>query len=46
MKYASEILTTVKVNWEALATRCGLSRGEIENMCPAFKESEKHTDII
>ncbi|MBQ7352722.1 MAG: type II toxin-antitoxin system HipA family toxin [Clostridia bacterium] len=42
-KYASNILTTVKNNWEALATKYGLSRGEIENMRPAFRESEKYS---
>ena len=41
-KYASNILTTVKNNWEAFASKNGLSRGEIENMRPAFRESEKH----
>jgi serine/threonine-protein kinase HipA len=40
-KYALEILTTVKNNWEALASKNGLSRGEVENMRPAFRESEK-----
>lgn len=42
-KYASEILITVKNNWEVLATKYGLSRGEIENMRPAFRESEKYS---
>ena len=45
-KYASKILTTVKNNWETLASRNGLSRGEIENMQPAFRESEKCADNI
>lgn len=40
-EYAYEILTTVKNNWEALAKKNGLGRGEIENMRPAFRESEQ-----
>lgn len=45
-KYASDILTTVKRNWESVASKCGLSRGEIENMRPAFRESEKRADNL
>ena len=45
-KYARDILTTVKSNWESVATKCGLGRGEIENMRPAFRESEKRADTI
>lgn len=39
-----KILTTIKNNWEALASKYGLSRGEIENMRPAFRESEKRSE--
>ena len=35
-KYADEILLTIKNNWESLAKKCGLTRGQIENMRPAF----------
>ena len=45
-KYASDILTTVKRNWELVAAKCGLGRGEIENMRPAFRESEKRADNL
>lgn len=45
-KYASEILTIVKDNWESLASKYRLSRGEIENMRPAFRESEKRAGNI
>ncbi|MDO5417163.1 MAG: HipA domain-containing protein [Lachnospiraceae bacterium] len=34
--YANEMLETVKENWEKMATAYGLSRGNIENMRPAF----------
>ena len=34
--FAGVILSTVKDNWEMLATRYGLSRGQIEAMRPAF----------
>ncbi len=33
---ATEILSTVKNNWEALAKKYGLSRSDIEDMRPAF----------
>ena len=39
--FAQKILSVVKENWESLARKYGLSRGEIENMRPAFRESEK-----
>ena len=45
-KHAGDILTTVKGNWESIAAKCGLGRGEIENMRPAFRESEKRADTI
>lgn len=35
-KRSSEICETVKANWLKLAERCGLSRGAIEYMRPAF----------
>ncbi len=38
---AKEILSTVKHNWEQLAEKYKLSRNEIEQMRPAFNESEK-----
>ncbi len=38
---AKEILSTVKHNWEQLAEKYKLSRNEIEQMRPAFSESEK-----
>ncbi len=38
---AKEILSTVKRNWEQLAEKYKLSRNEIEQMRPAFSESEK-----
>ena len=34
-RMANEILTTVKENAERLAKQYGLSRTDIENMCPA-----------
>ena len=45
-KYARDILTTVKSNWESVAAKCGIGRGEIENLRPAFRESEKRADTI
>ena len=33
---SEEILTIVRDNWERLAKEYGLSRGQIENMRPAF----------
>ena len=45
-QYARDILTTVKNNWESVATKCGLGHGEIENMRPAFRESEKRANTI
>ncbi len=38
---AKEILSTVKRNWEKLAEKYKISRNEIEQMRPAFSESEK-----
>lgn len=35
-KYAEEILQVVSNNWEKLAAQYGLSRGQIEDMRPAF----------
>lgn len=35
-RYAYEIVETVKGNWEKLASTYGLSRGQIEEMRPAF----------
>lgn len=35
-EYAEEILTIVRDNWEQTAKKYGLSRGQIENMRPAF----------
>ena len=35
---AEEILGIVRGNWERLAKECGLSRGQIEYMRPAFGE--------
>ena len=37
-KMADEILKTVRCNWEKTAIKYGLSRGQIENMRPAFNE--------
>ena len=37
-KMADEILKTVRYNWEKTAIKYGLSRGQIENMRPAFNE--------
>lgn len=37
-KLADEILTVVRDNWELLAKEYGLSRGQIEDMRPAFSE--------
>lgn len=34
--YVKDILTTVRDNWEKLAKEYGLSRGQIEDMRPAF----------
>jgi len=35
-KYAKEILSTVKNNWEEIARKNGLSRAAINYMRPAF----------
>ena len=37
-KQSEEILTIVRDNWEALAKKYGLARGQIEYMRPAFSE--------
>lgn len=37
-KMAEEILEIVRDNWEKLAKKYGLSRGQIEYMRPAFSE--------
>jgi len=37
-KFSEEILTIVRDNWEHLAKEYGLSRSQIENMRPAFRE--------
>ena len=37
-RIAGEIKKTVSGNWEPLAKTCGLSRGQIEEMAPAFEE--------
>ncbi len=37
-KYADEIINTVKNSWEQLAVKYGISRGNIEDMRPAFHE--------
>lgn len=37
-KLAAEILSTVRENWEALASKYDLSRSQIEEMRPAFHE--------
>ena len=34
--YLDEIKSTVENNWRMLAKKCGLTRGEIERMAPAF----------
>jgi len=39
-QWAGEILKTVGENWMSLASRYGLSRGQIEDMRPAFSECE------
>ena len=36
IEIANNITTTVRDNWEKLATKYGLSRGAIEYMRPAF----------
>ena len=36
IKKSEEILAIVRDNWERLAKEYGLSRGQIENMRPAF----------
>lgn len=36
VKYSEEILAIVRDNWERLAKEYGLTRGQIENMRPAF----------
>lgn len=35
-RYANDILTTVRDNWEIIARKYGLSHGQIEEMRPAF----------
>ncbi len=35
-KFAEQIVSVVRENWEQLAKECGLSRGQIEDMRPAF----------
>lgn len=40
-KYAEEILQVVNNNWEKLAVKYGLSRGQIEDMRPAFSLATK-----
>lgn len=40
-KYAQEMKTLVKENWEKLAGRCGLSHGACEYMRPAFEICNK-----
>ena len=37
--YAKEILAVVNNNWESMAKESGLTRGQIENMRPAFSTS-------
>lgn len=37
-KIAEEIRSVVRENWEQIAKKYGLSRGQIENMRPAFSE--------
>ena len=39
-QWAKEILRIVRENWMSLASKYGLSRGQIENMRPAFSECE------
>ena len=36
LEYAEQILLTVRDNWIMLAKKYGLSRGQIEEMRPAF----------
>jgi len=36
LAYADDILSIVRANWEKLAKKYGLSRGQIEDMRPAF----------
>lgn len=40
-KLSDDILKIVRENWERIARECGLSRGQIENMRPAFAECYK-----
>lgn len=35
-KFAGNMLKTVRENWQSLALKYGLSRGQIEEMRPAF----------
>ena len=42
-KLAKEMLNIVKANWENLAKRYGISRGQIEAMRPAFSVCENNT---
>ena len=37
-KMAKQMVTIVRDNWEALAKKYGLARGQIEYMRPAFSE--------
>jgi serine/threonine-protein kinase HipA len=37
-KIAKEMISIIKDNWERLSKECGLSRGQIEYMRPAFNE--------
>lgn len=37
-KIAEEIRSVVRENWEQIAKKYGLSRGQIEDMRPAFSE--------
>lgn len=36
VKTAAEIIKTVESNWRRIASNCGISRGQIESMRPAF----------
>lgn len=39
-KMAQEIRSVVRENWEQIAKKYGLSRGQIEDMRPAFNECD------
>lgn len=41
VRLADEIRETVKKNWEELASACSITRGQIEDMRPAFSECYK-----